>query len=244
MTSSKWASLGRARTAVTWARGTDNVLRRARTLSQPRIRTIKSRRVISIETMVPRGVHDTGRRFPCDLGRGAWRFVAPRASAPQEVGRTLASFERMKSISKILVPIDFSPASLKALDDAIDLASRLDASIVVMHAYESAMVTFPESAMTMSADTAKRRASIDAAMRGVVELRENRGVPLEYVVREGTPWREIDVVAEDKGADLIVLGRHGRHGLLHALLTGSVSAKVAQQAHRPVLTIQDEITDA
>jgi nucleotide-binding universal stress UspA family protein len=145
----------------------------------------------------------------------------------------------MKKISKILAPIDFTEASLHALDDAIDLAAKLEASVVVMHAYEiPVMGLLPEGAIIASAEEAARvSSSAETSLRLAVESRTNRGVKLESVLREGPAWQEIDAVADEIAADLIVMGTHGRRGILRALL-GNVVEKVVRTAHQPVLTIR------
>jgi nucleotide-binding universal stress UspA family protein len=144
----------------------------------------------------------------------------------------------MKKISKILVPIDFGEISLNALDDALDLALQLGAQVTVMHAYEIPMVgMLPEGVfMATAAEAAGLASTAASGLRAAVESRASRGVKLESVLREGPAWREIDAVADEMGADLIIMGTHGRHGILHALL-GSVAEKVVRTARRPVLTV-------
>lgn len=144
----------------------------------------------------------------------------------------------MNPIRKILVPIDFEDASIRAVDDAIDLAAALGASIVLMHAYEPAVVPlFPDAPLASPAqDVARLEESTRVALRTLAETKRHRGVPLEIVVCEGVPWRRIDEVADHVGADLIVMGTHGQHGVLRALL-GSVAERVVRTAHQPVLTI-------
>ena len=53
---------------------------------------------------------------------------------------------------------------------------------------------------------------------------------------EGVPWRGILDVADARGADLVVLSTHGRHGLQHAFL-GSVAAKIVRMSPVPVVTV-------
>ena len=65
------------------------------------------------------------------------------------------------------------------------------------------------------------------------------GVELKLQVREGDPSREIIRAAADLGADLIVLGTHGRTGVAH-LLIGSVAEKVVRKSPVPVLTVRGE----
>jgi nucleotide-binding universal stress UspA family protein len=143
----------------------------------------------------------------------------------------------MKPIQKILVPIDFGEASLRALDDAIDLAKALGASVVVMHAYEIPVIGFPDGALLTSAEFAGRLSNAaETALKGAIDARAGRGVKLESVLRQGVAWEEINAVADKSGADLIVIGTHGRRGLARALL-GSVAEKVVRMATKPVMTV-------
>jgi nucleotide-binding universal stress UspA family protein len=59
------------------------------------------------------------------------------------------------------------------------------------------------------------------------------------VVRQGSAWREIDDVAREMRADLIVLGTHGRRGVARVIL-GSVAEKVVRTSPVPVLTVHPE----
>ena len=143
----------------------------------------------------------------------------------------------MLAIRKILVPTDFTDTSDKALDFAIELAQKFNASIMVMHAYEIPVIGFPDGSLVATAEIASRiqdagRTGLDAA----VSARSSRGVPLETVLREGNPAEEIRAVAEEMQADVIVSGTHGRRGLARALL-GSVAENVIRTVTRPVLTI-------
>src|ERR1700722_3791633 len=129
----------------------------------------------------------------------------------------------MLSISRILVPIDFTETSDKAFDFAIELAAKFSASITVMHAFEIPVIGFPDGALVATADIAARiqeagKQGLDAA----VKARQGGPVKVEGVLREGTAHEEVRAVAELIKADMIVIGTHGRKGLARALL-GSVA---------------------
>lgn len=144
----------------------------------------------------------------------------------------------MATFRRILVPTDFSESSDRAIDWAIDLAARLGASVTVMHAYEIPIVGFPDGALIATAAVASRIA--DAAREGLdrtVAQHEARGVPVDSLLREGVAFEEINHVADEVDADIIVIGTHSRRGLARALL-GSVAENVIRTSHRPVLTIQ------
>jgi universal stress protein A len=59
------------------------------------------------------------------------------------------------------------------------------------------------------------------------------------MLRSGAPWQQTLEVAREIGADLIVMGTHGRSGLAHAFL-GSVAEKVVRMSPIPVLTLRAE----
>jgi nucleotide-binding universal stress UspA family protein len=143
----------------------------------------------------------------------------------------------MLVIRKILVPTDFTETSDKALDFAIELAQKFDASVTVMHAYEIPVIGFPDGALVATADIAVRiqeagKTGLDAA----VKARTTRGVNITSVLREGNAAEEIRAVAEESKVDLIVIGTHGRRGIARALL-GSTAENVIRTVKTPVLTI-------
>ena len=138
---------------------------------------------------------------------------------------------------RILVPTDFSETSDRALDFAIDLASGIGASVVVMHAYELPTVV-PYSTYLPSADLGARIATAaQSGLDAVVTARIARGVDLKKVLKQDAPWDAVNTVAKEVGADLVVCGTHGRKGLAHALL-GSVAEKIVRTSDVPVLTIR------
>jgi nucleotide-binding universal stress UspA family protein len=139
-------------------------------------------------------------------------------------------------IRRILVPHDFSDTAERALAFALDLAGPLGAGVTVMHAYEILTYAFPDAVALTNADAIERAAR--TALEGVVERARRPGIEIDAVLREGTPWSEIDAAAKAENADLIVIGTHGRRGFSRALL-GSVAEKVVRTASCPVLTVHD-----
>jgi nucleotide-binding universal stress UspA family protein len=106
-----------------------------------------------------------------------------------------------------------------------------------MHSYEIPIVGFPDGALVATADIAARMAEASrAGLDNVVGKRKGGKIQVDGVLREGVAWEEINRVADELDADLIVIGTHGRKGLARALL-GSVAENVVRTATRPVLTI-------
>ncbi len=144
----------------------------------------------------------------------------------------------MPDFRRILVPTDFTQTSDRAIDWAVSLAKRLGSSVTLMHSYEIPILGFPDGGMVATADLSTRIADASrTALESVVAKRQDCGVPVDGVLREGVAWEEIARVADEVDADIIVIGTHGRGGLARALL-GSVAENVVRTAHRPVLTIQ------
>jgi nucleotide-binding universal stress UspA family protein len=137
-----------------------------------------------------------------------------------------------------MVAHDFSEAAIRAFDMALDLASRFDASVTVMHSYELGLPPVPFGVDPIpELDERGARAGREA-LDAIVEGAKKRGFPLiEGVLREGVAWKEINALAEEIKADLIVMGTHGRRGFTHALL-GSTAEKVVRTAPCPVLTVR------
>jgi universal stress protein A len=135
---------------------------------------------------------------------------------------------RARRIARILVPTDFSVASMRALRYAEELARRFAAEIVLVHVDESLA---PSSEL---AET--RQAAAQKELEGLVALLRERGVPAHSVLRSGGPAEEVVATAKVENADLIVMGTHGRTGLAHVVM-GSVAESVVRRSACPVLTV-------
>ncbi|MGA7124575.1 MAG: universal stress protein [Polyangiaceae bacterium] len=144
----------------------------------------------------------------------------------------------MAPIRKIVVAHDFSPAATRALEIALDIGSRLAASVSVVHTYELGLPPVPfgvDPIPELDEGTAREgREALDAVVR---KAKSSGFSSIEGVLRQGTPWMEIERLAEEVDADLIVMGTHGRRGVTHVLL-GSTAEKVVRTAPCPVLTVR------
>jgi nucleotide-binding universal stress UspA family protein len=137
----------------------------------------------------------------------------------------------------ILVPTDFGEPSEAALDYAIDFARLAGAQIVLLHAYEMPIIGMPDGALVATPEIASRMA--EGAQVGLdrqLSSRAASGVTIRGMVKQGSPYVIINEAVAEVGADLIVLGTHGRTGLPRLLL-GSVAEKIVRTATVPVLTI-------
>jgi nucleotide-binding universal stress UspA family protein len=142
----------------------------------------------------------------------------------------------MPSIASILVAVDFSEASLHALDEAIELASRFRARVVVCHAYRVSAVV---AAILGGRDelAAAVAAAAERELANIVGSRSNRGVEIVSVVRPGRPIEQIRTIAEEVGAGLIVVGAHEPHGLQRYWPQGKLATRLVREKHMPVCIV-------
>jgi nucleotide-binding universal stress UspA family protein len=136
----------------------------------------------------------------------------------------------------ILVPHDFSDTAQNALSFAIELASKLGASITVMHAYELPAYTYMDGIVVTADFMSSLERAAQNALDNVVAAARRPALEVRGCLRRGPAWAEIDAYAKEAKADLIVIGTHARQGIAHALL-GSVAEKVARTAPCPVLIV-------
>lgn len=141
----------------------------------------------------------------------------------------------MKPFKHILVPTDFGPSSVHAVELAVSLAGALDAELTLLHVWEVPTSLYSGLVLNTTEMIASiERAAADNLDEALHALRQ-RLPKAKSTLQMGAPWREIVDAALSKNADLIVMGTHGRQGLSHALL-GSVAEKVVRLSTVPVLT--------
>jgi nucleotide-binding universal stress UspA family protein len=144
----------------------------------------------------------------------------------------------MDNVQKILVPTDFTETSEGAMQTAIAMARRYDATVIFLHAYHISVYSFPDGAYVTPASVAAEVSA--AAQRGLdalVARFAGSGAKVTAVLREGIAHEEIASAAAELGADLIVIGTRGRKGLTRALL-GSVAETVIRSVDQPVLVVR------
>jgi nucleotide-binding universal stress UspA family protein len=142
----------------------------------------------------------------------------------------------MSRIQKVLVAIDFTEGSRAALDFAGVLAQKLGAGLVALHVAPPFITYEPLPAFPAAAPIGPERLrKVEDDLRAFVEP-AGSNPPAEVVVREGDPADEILAEASDSGANLLVLGTHGRRGFERWML-GSVTERVARRAPCSVLGV-------
>ena len=144
--------------------------------------------------------------------------------------------------SKILVPIDGSPTASEGLAEALRLAHLSGGKLRLLHVID--MLSFsmiPDNTYGMTAELFDAlKAGGEAVLAPARAQCEAAGIGCETRLAEGYASRVCDVVvddARDSGADLIVLGTHGRRGVGRVLM-GSDAEMIVRQAPVPVLLVR------
>jgi nucleotide-binding universal stress UspA family protein len=150
------------------------------------------------------------------------------------------AFGHAAPFKRILCPVDFSTSALNALTDAMALAEEADAILTIVHVIDISP-ELREAAEEAGFPIAQVRINTEASCR----LRLEALVPdsvrgysaVDTVVAEGKPATEILRLADERNADLIVMGVHGR-GAADLLLFGSKTHEVIRAGRCPVLAVR------
>jgi nucleotide-binding universal stress UspA family protein len=143
----------------------------------------------------------------------------------------------------ILVPHDFSSSANHAAAIARDQAKLHGGKLLLLHVCDLPLDLGPDTTVILEKDsepiTMRRHvmSSAEAHLRDLSARLDRDGVTAEVFVRIGRPADEILTFAAEHGADVIVMGTHGRTGIRH-LLAGSVAERVVRSSVVPVLTIR------
>lgn len=163
------------------------------------------------------------RKAPCPV-----MTVPPRAQAT-----SVLPFERL------LCPVDFSEPSFAAFELACSLARESASQLTLLHVVDwshsdgshgVAHFEVPEFARYLEDDARRRLAQMAADVSGT-------GLAPAIELAYGRPHRQVIAAAEGIGADLIVMGVHGKHAL-NTMLFGSTTNHVVRSATCPVLTLR------
>jgi universal stress protein A len=144
-------------------------------------------------------------------------------------------------VRRVLVPVDLSSGSLRALDYAIDFGKVFEPQFVVLFVLEPMQFAVDGQVQgTLPVRVAQeRRRRARAELAAVTQPIAARGIRVRGVVEEGSPHGAIIDAAKRLKADLIIMGTHGRTGMTRALF-GSVAEMVTRHATCPVLTVRPD----
>lgn len=154
-----------------------------------------------------------------------------------------ATSGRSFALKQILVPVDFSSCSLKALRYAVAFARQFKAAITLLYVVQP---YYLPGDLTGGLDYAALEKEIEENSERELDSLANREVgkkaPWKILLRMGRPVDQITRVADEQNVDLIIISTHGHTGLKHVML-GSTAENVVRHAPCPVLTVRVEEHD-
>jgi len=144
-------------------------------------------------------------------------------------------------LKNILVPIDFSDCSKKALAYALPYAREFGANITLLYV---ARFDYAASEMDSSEAPVLEGAHLERAKKELLKITQKLpvGIKIKTVVLTGKPYQEIVAAARDLDSDLIIIGTHGAMGVEREFM-GSTAERVARYANCPVLIVRERERD-
>ena len=134
---------------------------------------------------------------------------------------------------RILFPTDGSDGSSDALEHAVDLATRYDATLQGLYVSDQRSYAGLAGDMDREKIREAQESLGQEALDTVVSTAEAGGVDVETARSVGVPSERILEAIDENGSDLVVMGTHGRTGVRRALL-GSVAESVVRQSSVPI----------
>ncbi len=143
-------------------------------------------------------------------------------------------------LSKILLPVDFSPFSDKMLECAGELATAGMREMVLLHVIDTK--GYADYGDSISPAVPKMRSAAEEKLEQLAESFAGDNVSVQKIISVGNPPQSIIETAKEENVSLIYIGAHGK-GFFNRLILGSVSEKVLRLSDRPVLIQQHRISD-
>ena len=144
----------------------------------------------------------------------------------------------MIRLTRILVPVDFSEHSARAVRYGAELATKFGAELHLLHCVEQTPVFYGEGGAWITPETIMELQAAGDKHLQALPVEPSDGLTVVRKCVDGHPFVEIIRYAKTDETDLIVMGTHGRGAIAHLLL-GSVAEKVVRKAPCPVLTVRD-----
>lgn len=145
----------------------------------------------------------------------------------------------MKTFNTILVAIDFSDSSDNAFQAALMMSRQFSARLLILHVINEPVDLRGFYVPHISFD--KLEEEIEEGAKKLMETFCRQHIrdfdDFETFIAPGIPYDAIISKASEEGADLIIIGTHGRTGLDHVLF-GSTAEKVVRKSHLPVMSVR------
>jgi universal stress protein A len=186
-----------------------------------------------MKTTIKKPKHLVRRKSPATVTLS----LAPAPAAPAPVIELVPS---VLKISRILVPLDFSDCSRKALHYGLRFAEQFHSRLILAHVVESYPVDYVLGLQSARDSNQWRFDQARAELKRMCQsFAGPRTVCAEQIVLFGKPFQQICEAAKEQSIDLIIIATHGRTGL-QRLQLGSTAERVVRHAPCPVLVVREQ----
>jgi nucleotide-binding universal stress UspA family protein len=159
------------------------------------------------------------------------------ARQPRQTRRRPVTAFRPRRFNRILVSIDFSRSSLKAIPYALAIGRQFGSDVHLLHVVDTTQYP-PLTLLTLPlVPQAESNARLMKRLKAVTLKYRTNGAVSALEPRSGTAYKEICAAARELNADLIVIATHGYTGSKHMFL-GSTAERVVQHSSCPVLVVR------
>lgn len=141
-------------------------------------------------------------------------------------------------MKKIIVPVDFSEHSEYALETAASIAKKFNAEILALHMLELSDSFLTKGDSDLNAETAFFLKMAEKRFKDVLEKEYLEGVTITPIIKHFKVFSEVNDVAKEHDADMVVMGSHGASGIKEMFI-GSNTEKVVRHSNIPVLIVKN-----
>jgi nucleotide-binding universal stress UspA family protein len=145
----------------------------------------------------------------------------------------------LKSVKRILCPVDFSVESRLALNNAINIARRYNAKLYILNVSEPINLSYKELKLKWKDINELNRKDLEVEMSSFLKDFNLIDVKWESFVKTGDPSQKILKLIKKKETDLLVMGSSGKSSI-HRMIMGSVTEKVIREVPCSFLTLKTE----
>ncbi|NRD23944.1 universal stress protein [Winogradskyella litoriviva] len=140
-------------------------------------------------------------------------------------------------MKKIIVPIDFSEHSEFALEAAASLAQKFGSELIVLHMLELSNAVISSASDTLSQEAVFYLKMAEQKFETFLDKPYLKDIKVTPIVKHFKVWSEVNDVADEHNANLIIMGSQGASGIKEVLI-GSNTEKVVRHSDVPVLVIK------
>jgi nucleotide-binding universal stress UspA family protein len=150
----------------------------------------------------------------------------------------------MKTVTKIVVAVDFSDHAQAAVKYAVNLAADVGAELLLVNVinqrdiYMTRKIAARFPGFSVEKYLKETREKRENSFRALIEASDCSGVVVKTCIRSGVPWQELIEEIQEKKADLLVMAPKGRSNLMDTLI-GSCAKKLFKQCPIPVLSVRE-----